>query len=58
MKRKKKTPRRKRQHFTTGSAMNIDRHQAPERRVTEIHGGNSKTGFYGQIPIMFKKEKP
>ena len=37
-KRKRKTPRRSRQHFATGSAMNIDRRQSPERRAGEIDG--------------------
>lgn len=38
MKRKRKTPRRRKQHFATGSAMNIDRRQSPERRAWEIDG--------------------
>lgn len=37
-KRKRKTPRRRKQHFATGSAMNIDRRQEPERRAGEING--------------------
>lgn len=36
MKRKKRA-RRKKQHFATGSAMNIDRRQAPERRAGEAY---------------------
>lgn len=38
MKRKRKTPRRRKQHFATGSAMNIDRRQSPERRALDIDG--------------------
>lgn len=38
MKRKKKTPRRKRQHPQVGSAILIDRRQSPERRAAEIDG--------------------
>lgn len=37
-KRKRKLPRRKRQHWSTASAMNVDRRQAPERRVVKILG--------------------
>jgi len=37
-KRKRKTPRRRRQHWATGSAMMIDRRQGPERRAKEIEG--------------------
>lgn len=36
MKRKKKA-RRKKQHFATGSAMNVDRRQSPERRAGEAY---------------------
>jgi hypothetical protein len=37
-KRKKKTPRRKKGHFTIGSVMNVDRRQEPERRAFEVQG--------------------
>lgn len=37
-KRRRKTPRRKRQHPHVGSAMMLDRRQAPERRAAEISG--------------------
>lgn len=38
MKRKRKTPRRKKGHFLMGSMMNVDRRQEPERRAAEIDG--------------------
>lgn len=38
--RRRKTPRRKRQHPHVGSAMNIDRRQNPEKRAAEIDGGH------------------
>lgn len=41
MKRKKKKPRRKKQHFAIASAMNIDRRQSPERRAGEAWGHKS-----------------
>jgi hypothetical protein len=36
-KKKRKKPRRKKHHFATGSAMNIDRRQSPERRAGEAY---------------------
>jgi len=36
--RKRKTPRRKRNHPAIGSAMLIDRRQKPPRRIIEIDG--------------------
>lgn len=38
-KRKRKTPRRKRQHPAVGSAMSMDHRQAPERRAGLLTGG-------------------
>lgn len=46
-KRKRKTPRRKDQHWIIGSVMNLDRRYSPERRAMEIQGNFETCGACG-----------
>lgn len=46
-KRKRKTPRRKDQHWIIGSVLPLERRQSPERRAMEIQGNFETCGACG-----------